>query len=281
MRALVTGAGGLLAGALRRELESRDWESAHLARTDLDVTAQPLVDAAVDDLKPEVVFHCAAYTKVDLAEEQEPEALRVNRGGAACVGRACARNGALIVFPSTDYVFSGDQSRPYLPTDKTGPTNAYGRSKLAGEAAVIASGARHIIGRTSWLFGSGGENFVDSIVALGRTRERLSVVNDQTGRPTWTTDLARALADLAEKKLTGVFHVAGGGWGTWQELAEEALQIEGLTTVVEPISTEAFGAAAPRPRYSVLDISDTEAALGRRMPDWRSSLRRYLEGESL
>ncbi|MGI9626671.1 MAG: dTDP-4-dehydrorhamnose reductase [Longimicrobiales bacterium] len=290
LNAVVTGAGGLLSHALLRRLEREPtgnpgnpgnrvvWRVSSLSRADLDVTDRRRVDRVLESLAPDVVFHCAAYTAVDKAESDEAEAHLVNGAGTQNVADRCAQLGALLVYPSTDFVFGGTQRRPYLVDYAPDPINAYGRSKLAGEVAVLSSGVRHLIARTSWLYGAGGNHFVDTMIRLGRVRPRLSVVDDQVGRPTWTNDLANDLVDLVEDGAQGTFHVAGGGSATWFQLAEEALRLAGVEVEVEPVTTEAFGAPAPRPAYSVLDVSATEKRLGREMSDWRTSLRAYLTG---
>lgn len=281
MKALVTGSGGLLGHALLRVLRRRGVRTKAFERQELDVARFVAVRRAVERAAPDVVFHCAAYTAVDRAESERKRAFAVNEGGAANVATAAAAAGALIVYPSTDYVFSGDSTVPYRPDDATGPRSTYGRSKLAGEDAVRRSGARYLIARTSWLFGGGGRNFVDAVLARANRGERIRVVDDQTGRPTWTAELARALAEFACAGREGVHHVACAGRATWRELAQEALRLGGAagTADVEAVSTTEFGAAAPRPRWSVLDISATQAMLARPMPGWRDALAAYLAGK--
>lgn len=279
-RALITGAAGLLASALAPELERRGWVVDRLGKERLDVTHEPDVLAAVQESPPDVVFHCAAYTAVDMAESERERAFRVNRDGAGTVARVCGRH-ALMVYPSTDYVFSGGATVPYAPEDPTGPLNVYGASKLAGEERVAEAASRYLIARTSWLFGSGGRNFVDRMLELAEGGAGpLAVVHDQTSRPTWSSDLAEALVDLVEVGATGVFHVAGGGQATWCELAREALALRGLGVGVEAVTTAAFGAPAARPGFSVLALEETERILGRPMRHWRDALARYLETSS-
>ncbi|NNM31435.1 MAG: dTDP-4-dehydrorhamnose reductase [Gemmatimonadetes bacterium] len=275
-RALVTGGGGLLAHALAPELERRGWAVSCPDRQALDVTDAAAVGEAFDAFRPDVVLHCAAYTSVDGAESEPGEAHRINQGGTAIVAQACGEE-IMMVYPSTDYVFPGTASTPYVPTCETRPLNVYGASKLAGELEVARRAPRHLIVRTSWLFGEGGKNFVDTMIGLAEEgRPSLSVVGDQTSRPTWTADLARALVDLLALDETGLFHVAGGGVATWCELAREALALEGLTVPVRETTSVTFGAAATRPEYSVLDLGATEHALGRPMRPWREALSRYL-----
>lgn len=274
----MTGAGGLLAHALVRELRRRAIPATAMDRRALDVTRAEDAHRAVAAVRPTMVLHCAAYTGVDRAESDEAGAFAVNEVGTANVAQAAAVAGALVVYPSTDYVFSGDAATPYRPGDPADPRNVYGRSKLAGEQAVRESGAPFLIVRASWLFGPGGRDFVDAVIARSRTGAPLRVVHDQTGSPTWTLDLAPALLDLASSGCEGVFHVTGGGRTTWWELACETLRLNAPSQPrVEPVTTEEYGAAAPRPRFSVLDTSDAEAALGRTLPGWRESLAKHLE----
>lgn len=275
-RALVTGGGGLLAHALIPELDRRGWVVSAPDRRTLDVTDAAAVERAFEAFRPDVVFHCAAYTSVDRAETEVEEAHRVNRVGTANVARACGES-AVLVYPSTDYVFSGTASAPYGPHSPTGPLNVYGASKLAGEAEVARWAPRHLIVRTSWLYGQGGKNFVDTMITLAEVgRPYLTVVGDQTSRPTWTEDLANALMDLLERHRTGVWHLAGGGVATWCELAREALALRGLDVPVHETTSAAFGAPAPRPPYSVLDLDAAERALDRPMRPWQDALAGYL-----
>ncbi len=287
---LVTGSGGLLGHALLRALRRRGVRTEALTRRELDVTRVAAVRRVIGRTAPDVVFHCAAYTAVDRAESEPGRAFAVNEDGAAHVAEAAEAAEALIVYPSTDYVFSGDSAVPYRPADATGPRSVYGQSKLAGEEAVRRSGARHLIARTSWLFGAGGRNFVDAVLARADRGESVRVVDDQTGRPTWTEELARALVELACAGREGLHHVACAGRATWRELAQEALRLGGVAgpagpagmagpAEVKAVSTAEFGAAAPRPRWSVLDISATQAVLERPMSGWREALAAYLAGK--
>lgn len=273
----MTGAGGLLGYALVRELRRRGIPATAMERDALDVTRTEDVLRAVAAVRPTVVLHCAAYTAVDRAESDEAAAFAVNEAGTANVARAAAASGALVVYPSTDYVFSGDSATPYRPADPTGPRNVYGRSKLAGEQAVRESGAPWLVVRTSWLFGPGGPDFVDRVMAGPRKGAPMRVVHDQTGSPTWTMDLAPVLLDLASAGCQGVLHATSGGRATWWELACETLRLCGRgQPSVEPVTTEEHGAPAPRPRHSVLDTSDADAALGRAPSGWRASLAEHL-----
>ena len=239
---------------------------------DVDVTDPRAVDACVAACRPEAVFHLAAWTDVDGAEEREVDALVVNGVGTANVARAAERAGAALVVVSTDYVFDGTQS-PYGEDAPVAPIGAYGRSKLAGEEAATAEhpkGTR--IARTAWLYGEHGPNFVDTMRRLGAERDEVRVVADQEGCPTWTRDLAPALVALVNLP-PGVYHTAGAGSVTWAGLAEAVFAVAGLTCRVVPVSTEEFGRPAPRPARSVLAATKPDAP---RLRHWREALVDYL-----
>ena len=272
MRVLVTGARGMLARALLRELERRGHEVVGLGRDALDVTDADAVERAVREWVPDVVVQCAAYTRVDDAETDEAAAFAVNAEGTRNVARACRAVGARLVYPSTDYVFDGRASSPYRPDHPPAPLNAYGRSKLAGEEAAREAGD-WVVARTSWLYGAGGRNFVSTILRRAMEGTPLRVVDDQRGTPTWTGALAVTLVGLLEADVpSGIYHTTGRGETTWYGFAREALRLAGIDADIVPVPTEAFPTPARRPRYSVLDCSSTEAVVGP-LPDWRDALR--------
>jgi dTDP-4-dehydrorhamnose reductase len=273
MRILVTGAAGMLGRDVVQAARAAEHEAVALARADLDVTDAEAVERAVVDHRPDVVLNCAAWTDVDGAEEREADALAVNGAGAGNVARAATAAGASIVHVSTDSVFDGRKNAPYVESDPTDPLSAYGRTKLAGEREVAASGTRHAIVRSSWLFGAGGENFVATMLALGAERDEVSVVTDQIGCPTWTGHLAPVLVALAAGGADGVFHVAGAGAASWNGLAVEAFQLAGVDCRVAPATTDDFPRPAPRPAYSVLG---TERGDAPRLPPWQEGLAAYL-----
>lgn len=276
MKVLVTGAGGMLARAVVSALGAGSHEVVALARADLDVTDPAAVRSALLRARPAAVVQCAAYTRVDDAEHQEALARAVNAEATASIALVCQELDALLVYPSTDYVFPGDADRPYRPGDATGPLNAYGRSKLAGEAAA-ALAPRSLVVRTGWLYGAGGTNFVDTMLRLARERPELRVVDDQTGRPTWTRNLAAVVVELIERGTTGILHCSDGGApGSWYDVARTAIGAAGLETPVAPVGSAEFPRPAPRPRYSVLEVGATEALLGRTMPEWRASVVEYV-----
>ena len=276
MKVLVTGAGGMLARALVPELRSRGHEVSALDRAALDVTDERAVAERVLEERPGVVVQCAAYTAVDAAEEEEDLAFRVNAEAAGFVARACDQIGALFVYPSTDYVFRGNGMHPYRPGDPPDPVNAYGRSKLGGEVASREA-SRALVVRTSWLYGEGGKNFVDTISRLARERDRLEVVEDQVGRPTSTASLAWIICELIDSGAEGTFHATDGGEPvSWLGFAREIVSRLSLEIPVFPVSSATLRRAAVRPGYSVLDLSGTEAVIGRALPHWKEALARYL-----
>jgi dTDP-4-dehydrorhamnose reductase len=276
MRALVTGGGGMLARAVVAELLRRGHEVDAPPRSELDIRDEAAFCARILQMEPDAVIQCAAYTAVDAAEEREDEAHRVNAEATAFAASACHKIGAALVYPSTDYVFSGESRKPYRPDDPTDPVNAYGRSKLAGEVAAREAG-RWLVVRTSWLYGAGGRNFVDTIRALAGERERLEVVDDQVGRPTWTGTLAKAMVELVMRGAEGVVHVTDQGEpASWWGVAREIVAGVGARVEVTPVSSARFPRPARRPGYSVLDCSGAEGLLGEALPEWRGVLAGYL-----
>jgi len=272
MRLLVTGAAGMLGTDVVAAGSGHDVVA--LARADLDVTDAEAVRAAVRDSRPDAVINCAAWTDVDLAETEEAQATLINGDGAGHLAAAAAETGAHIVHVSTDYVFDGAATAPYPEDAPTGPIGAYGRSKLAGERAVAAAApSEHAIVRTAWLFGPHGKNFVDTMLRLGSERGELTVVDDQLGCPTYTGHLAPALVAIAEQRLHGVLHVAGGGSCTWWELACATFERAGLHPTVHRGTTAGFNAPAPRPANSVLGSTRSDAPA---LPAWQDGLAAHL-----
>ena len=262
MRILLTGAGGMLARAVRREFEERDHEVVALDRPALDVTDAVAVERTIRSVRPDAVIQCAAYTAVDDAEREEARAHLVNAEATRHVARACRAVGARLVYPSTDYVFDGRGREPYRPDHPTAPINAYGRSKLAGEDAAREAG-EYLVVRTSWLYGAGGKNFVATMIELGRAGRPLRVVDDQRGSPTWTGTLAAVFADLLEREApAGVYHACNRGETTWYGLAREALRLAGIEVEITPVTTAEFPRPAVRPAYSGLDCGAPEAGVG-------------------
>lgn len=278
---LVTGAGGQLGRAVAALVP----DAVLLTRADLDVTDAEAVARAVEGVRPAAVLHAAAWTAVDAAEAQPEAARAVNAHGTQAVVRAAARVGAVVVYPSTDYVFSGELRRPYREDDPPSPLSVYGRTKLEGEEAVRAW-EHHLVVRTSWVFGE-GRNFVRAVLERAARGEDLRVVDDQVGRPTHAGDLAQGILGLLRAGARGTFHLAGGGEPcTWADLAEAALGAAvraGLlpsAPTVHRVSTAEYDAARPgpvarRPPYSVLDCSKARA-LGVALRPWREAVEAYV-----
>ena len=275
MKVLITGAGGMLGRAWRELLAARNIEFDARDRASLDLAVPAAVDTISADT--DVVVNCAAYTAVDRAEEEEARATEIN---GAAVGRLLARCdaiGARLVHYSTDYIFDGEANAPYRLDHPTNPVNAYGRSKLAGEqhffrALAASPGAQHLLLRTSWVYAPWGQNFVRTIARLAGERDALSVVDDQRGRPTSAEHLAAVSLALLESDARGVFHVTDGGDCTWFDFATAiAAEVAPDACTVSPCGSDAFPRPAPRPAYSVLDLSATEALVGP-MTSWRSNL---------
>jgi dTDP-4-dehydrorhamnose reductase len=264
VKLVVTGAGGMLGREVVRA--AAEHEVLALAHAELDITDEEAVTAAVKDC---VVINCAGFTDVDGAEAHEDIATVLN-GAAPGYLAAAAR---AIVHPSTDYVFDGSKRTPYVESDPTGPRSAYGRSKLAGEQAVATANERHFIVRTSWLFGVGGRNFVDTMLGLAGERDELKVVDDQVGCPTYAGHLATALVDLAASDAYGIHHVAGAGECSWFDFAAEIFRRAEVDVRLVPCTTEEFPRPAPRPAYSVLGSERPDAV---RLPDWHAGLAAYL-----
>ena len=273
LRILVTGAGGMLGRDVAAAARMRGHEVVALDHAALDITDPSATDRAVSLHHPDVVANCAAYTDVDGAESEERAAMRTNDEGAALLAAAAASVGAKVVQPSTDYVFDGTARRPYVESDVTEPISAYGRSKLAGETSVAVANPRHFVVRASWLFGTGGKNFVETMLRLGSEQPDVLVVSDQVGSPTYTRHLADGLVELAEGDDFGIHHMAASGHCSWYEFAQEIFDQAAVDCHVMAATTEMLGRPAPRPAYSVLE---SDHALPITLPDWHQGLAEYL-----
>lgn len=274
MKVLVTGAAGQLGHDLRTAFVDDDLVA--LSRAELDVTDEPAVVAALRDHAPDLVVHAAAYTKVDAAEDDADAAWKVNAIGSWWVARACALAGAAMVYVSTDYVFDGTLGRSYTEFDRVSPQGVYGRSKEAGEQLVREACPAHYIVRTSWVQGEHGGNFVKTMLRVGRERDVLTVVDDQTGSPTFTADLAPAIRRLAVSGRHGTYHVTNSGSCTWFEFARAIFEEAGVDVRVDATDTASYGAKAPRPAYSVLDNCKARLTGLEPLPHWRESLRELI-----
>ena len=299
MKVLVTGVGGQLGHDVMNELYARGYEGigsdiapsyagaqdgtavTSMPYVQLDITDSAAVQKVIGDCRPDVVVHCAAWTAVDLAEDEDKiEKVRaINGGGTANIAAACKEADCKMVYISTDYVFDGQGTEPWKPDCKDyKPLNVYGQTKLEGELAVAGTLEKFFIVRIAWVFGVNGKNFIKTMLNVGKTHDTVRVVNDQIGTPTYTLDLARLLVDMIETEKYGYYHATNeGGYLSWYEFACEIYRQAGLRTKVIPVSTEEYGQSkARRPFNSRLDKSKLVEMGFQPLPDWRDALARYL-----
>ncbi|AVH74990.1 dTDP-4-dehydrorhamnose reductase [Weissella koreensis] len=275
MKYLITGAHGQLGQELQKILKERNLTFVAFDSNELDITDRLAVMSVFETEKPDVVLHAAAYTKVDLAED-EGRSLnwKVNVEGTKNIADAAKQYNAKLVAVSTDYVFDGMNNDEYQETDSVNPKNAYGRAKLAGELAVIESGASSYIVRTSWVFGEFGPNFVYTMKRLAENHPKLTVVNDQLGRPTWTRTLAEFMLHLINSKSEyGIYNLSNDDTATWFEFAEEILK--NLPVEVTPVTSDQFPQKAYRPKHSVMSLEKAKLT-GFEIPTWRDALATFL-----
>lgn len=276
MRVFVTGASGQLGQDVCRELERRGIEYRGASSRDLDITDAAAVREALDAWAPDAVIHCAAWTKVDLAEDEPERCWRVNAGGTENVAAACRALGAKLLYLSTDYVFPGEGEAYYEPEDPFLPRSVYGASKLAGELAVRALTDKHFIVRISWVFGLHGNNFVKTMLRLAESRTELNVVCDQIGSPTFTADLAPLLCDMIRSEAYGTYHATNEGICSWAEFAEAIFAAAGKSVLVHHVPSAEYPARARRPLNSRMSKDKLERAGFHRLPPWQDALRRFL-----
>ena len=273
MRILLTGRNGQVGWELARLLPALG-EVRATDRTELDLASADSIRRAVRDTKPDVIVNAAAYTAVDKAESEPELAMRINGEAPGVLAEEAKRLGALLVHYSTDYVFDGEKTGAYVESDPTGPLSAYGRSKLAGEQAIAASGCRHLIFRTCWVYGPRGKNFLLTILKAARERSELKVVDDQFGAPTSSAAIAAATRQALEKGGgEGIYHLSAAGRTSWHGFAEAIVRAAGLATPVKAIPTSEYPTPARRPRNSVLDNSKLKKEFGISVPSWQELLK--------
>ncbi len=252
----------------------------------LDITDRGAVDRVIGQIKPDAIIHCAAWTAVEAAEEETNQAVvqAVNAYGTRFIAEAAKKNGCRMLYISTDYVFDGKGERPWQPEDvPVKPVNFYGLTKLEGEQAVMSVLDKYFIVRVAWAFGPNGKNFIKTMIEVGKTHDRVRVVDDQIGTPTFTPDLARLLVDMVESEKYGVYHATNsecepGGYISWADLAEEAYRAASMNVTVDRVSTKDYGvSAADRPRNSRLAKDKLLTAGFTPLPDWKDAVRRYIE----
>lgn len=275
-KVIVTGADGQLGRAINQLYAgSNTYELINTDVGELDITDIDKVMEFVREIKPYAIINCAAYTAVDACEKEEDLAFRINALGPRNLSIAAAETGARMMHVSTDYVFDGKGTRPYLETDPTGPQGAYGRTKLAGENFVREFGSRHYIVRTAWLYGD-GKNFVKTMLRLSETHDKVRVVMDQVGSPTSASELAKAIAYLLPTENYGLFHGTCEGDCSWAQFTEEIFRLAGKNTIVEAITSEEYGAAAKRPAYSILENYMFKMSTDFMFADWHDAIAEYI-----
>jgi dTDP-4-dehydrorhamnose reductase len=284
MRLLIAGWQGQIAHALVDIAPGRrDVTAFAVGRPALDICEITSVERALGDIRPDIVINTAAYTAVDTAESEPERAFRLNRDGARLLATAAARRGVPILHISTDYVFDGSKGTPYVESDLPSPATAYGRSKLEGEAAVIAANPKHIILRTAWVHSPFGRNFVKTVLGQARETGHLRVVADQRGSPTYAPHLVQVMLDIANRATTGgtdipwgIYHAAGSGSATWHEVAGEVLdaaKVAGVSARLEAIGAADFPTRAPRPVNAALDCTKLNETFGFALPPWQEGVR--------
>jgi dTDP-4-dehydrorhamnose reductase len=273
MKLLITGAAGMLGRDVVLAAGNAGHEVVGFGHAELDVTDPAAVAAKVEAERPGVVVNCAAWTDVDGAEGAEEEATAINGVAAGEVAAAAAAVGAAIVYVSSDYVFDGSKGAPYVETDQPAPLSAYGRGKLAGEEATRSANKRHFVVRSAWLFGTGGPNFVETMLRLAADHGEVLVVRDQVGSPTYTWHLAYGIVRLIEGVEFGIHHMAAAGACSWYEFAGEIFEQAEVECKVMSATTEMLGRPAPRPAYSAL-ASQREHPI--ELPSWQDGLAAYL-----
>lgn len=282
---IVSGASGQLGKACIQNLSFREGFNVYsFDRRQLDISDRDKIGRVLSAL-PKVKYwiNCAAYTKVDNAEKNAQEANLYNAIAPGYIAEACKEAGVHLFDFSSDYVYHNDVRRPLKETDPTEPKGVYARSKRDGELAIGSSGVSHTILRTSWVYGPGGNNFVNTMLQLAKTKTHLRIVGDQLGAPTYTFDIVETVKSLIHhdmaghrKDINGIFNFANSGEVTWDDFARTIFKLSGVNCHVETISTEEFGAPAPRPPYSILDCSKISALLQEPIPHWQDALQRYL-----
>lgn len=277
MKILVTGSKGQLGYDVINELNRRSHDVIGVDIEEMDITDSKSVSRVVKEINPDGVIHCAAWTAVDLAECNEEKCRLVNAVGTENIAAVCKELNCKMIYISTDYVFSGDGTRPWKPDDKRAPLNVYGQTKYEGELAVEKLEKSYIV-RIAWVFGKNGKNFVKTVLNLADKNDILNFVSDQIGTPTYTFDLARLLADMIESEKYGVYHVTNeGGYISWYDFVVEILNqagIEGKT--VNAVTSEQFKAAAKRPYNSRMDKHKLAENGFEPLPEWKDALHRYL-----
>jgi len=282
-RLLVIGAKGMLGRDLVDTLRfsfrpDQDWEILEWDIDEIDIQEENTTVTKIENMKPQIVINLAAYTDVDGCESNEEKAFAVNAEGMRHVALGALKCNAKVVYLSTDYIFDGEKKEPYREEDSPHPLSVYGRSKLKGEQFVQALVEDSLIVRSQWLYGRHGKNFVSTILREAREKRAVSIVDDQTGSPTYTVDLATVITDLIHRRARGIFHVANSDACTWFAFGQTILKLSGMLDVrVQPISTKELGRPAARPLYSVLSTQKLRREMNMTLRPWPHALREYIK----
>ena len=277
MRVFVTGVKGQLGYDVMNELEKQGLEGIGVDIDEMDITDADQVNKVIKEAAPDAVIHCAAYTAVDAAEDNEEICRKVNAQGTENIAKVCEELDIKMMYISTDYVFNGQGERPWEPDDEREPLNVYGQTKYEGELAIEEHVKKFFTVRIAWVFGVNGKNFIKTMLNLVRTHDHLTVVNDQTGSPTYTYDLARLLVDMIQTDKYGRYHATNEGLCTWYEFACEIFKQAGMDVSVAPVSSDEYPAKAKRPSNSRMDKSKLTANGFQPLPTWQDALSRYLK----
>lgn len=286
MKVFVTGVNGQLGYDVMRELEKRGYNDAvGVDIEEMDITDYESVDRVITDFNPDVVIHCAAWTAVDLAEDvdKKDKVHLVNAVGTENIAKVCKKLDCKMIYISTDYVFDGQGTRPWEPDDERNPLNVYGQTKYEGELAVEKWLEKYFIVRIAWVFGQNGKNFVRTMLNLGKTHDKLTVVDDQIGSPTYTPDLARLLVDMAESDKYGIYHATNEGFCSWYEFACEIFRqasefdSDYKNVSVSPVTSDKYPSKAKRPSNSRMNKEKLTENGFEKLPAWQDALRRYIK----
>lgn len=278
MKILVTGAKGQLGFDVVEQLKQRGHQAVGVDVEEMDITNGTQVSQVMEEIRPEGVIHCAAYTAVDAAEEHVELCRSINVHGTENIVKYCEETGCKLIYLSTDYVFDGEGNRPWEPDDEADPLNVYGQTKYEGEELIRNHLEKYYIVRISWVFGRNGNNFIQTMLRLGKQNGAVKVVSDQIGSPTYTYDLARLLIDMMEKEAYGTYHATNLGICSWYQFACEIFHQAGMEEVtVTPITSEEFPAKARRPHNSMMNKAKLDEYDFQQLPAWEDALRRYLQ----
>lgn len=278
MKVFVTGVKGQLGFDVVNELEKRGHEAIGVDIDEMDITDAESVNRVIKTAAPDAVIHCAAYTAVDAAEDNLELCRNVNARGTEHIAKVCRELDIKMMYISTDYVFNGQGTRPWEPDDKREPLSVYGQTKYEGELAVEENLTKYFIVRIAWVFGLNGKNFIKTMLNLGQTHDKLTVVADQIGSPTYTYDLARLLVDMIETEKYGRYHATNEGLCSWYEFACEIFKQAGMNVAVEPVTSDQYPSKAKRPMNSRMNKDKLEENGFVRLPSWQDALKRYLRG---